>query len=157
MQLDCFLEFKHHPNYMESAIPVHRHRWQIRVAIAPPVDNGDRVSYNALFTLVNSVLKRYNQVVMNDVHPFDRVRPTHDNIAKYLFNRIEDGVENLGGQLSNITVWEDLELINQIERRSPELDHLNQVAGRNDKSAPSVGRPPKNKLASLLLNVTLPL
>lgn len=67
MQLDCFLEFKHHPNYQDSVIPIHKHRWQIRVAIAS--SKGDKVSYSALFTVVNSVLKRYDRVVINDVHP----------------------------------------------------------------------------------------
>jgi 6-pyruvoyltetrahydropterin/6-carboxytetrahydropterin synthase len=157
MQLDCFLEFKHHPNYQDSVIPIHKHRWQIRVAIAS--SKGDKVSYSALFTVVNSVLKRYDRVVINDVHPFDSIRPTHENIAKYLFNTIDDGVRNLGGQLSNINIWEDLELINQIERRCPEFDSLDQLADQDkpSKAVLSAGSSARGKLASLMLNITPPL
>lgn len=157
MQLDCFLEFKHHPNYQDSAIPIHKHRWQIRIAIA--ANKGDTVSYSALFTAVNSVLKPYNRVVMNDVHPFDSVRPTHENIAKYLFNSIDDGVKHLGGQLSNMNIWEDLELINQIERRSPEFDRLDQLADQDQppQAVINAGSSARSRLASLMLNIAPPL
>ncbi len=157
MQLDCFLEFKHHPNYRDGAISIHKHRWQIRVAIAG--NKCDTVSYSDLFTVVNSVLKRYNRVVMNDVHPFDSIRPTHENIVKYLFNSIDDGVKDLGGQLSNMDIWEDLELINQIERRSPEFDGLDQLADqdRATQSVINTGSSARSKLASLMLHIAPPL
>ncbi len=156
MQLDCFLEFKHHPNYQDSAIPMHKHRWQIRVAIAG--NQGDTVSYSALFTMVNSVLKRYNRAIMNDVHPFDSVRPTHENIAKYLFNSIDDCVKDLGGQLRHMNIWEDLELINQIERRSPEFDILDHLADHDQphQAVLSAGSSARSKLASLMLNIAPP-
>jgi len=157
MQLDCFLEFKHHPNYQDSVIPMHKHRWQIRIVIAS--NKGDTISYSALFTVVNSILKRYNRVVMNDVHPFDSVRPTHENIARYLFNRIDDSVTDLGGQLSHMNIWEDLELINQIERRSPELDGLDQLADQDQpiQAVINAGSSARSKLASLMLNIAPPL
>ncbi|NLN87100.1 MAG: hypothetical protein GX133_05785 [Syntrophomonadaceae bacterium] len=156
MQLDCFLEFKHHPSYKDGAIPIHKHRWQIRIAIAG--NKGNTVSYSSLFAMVNSVLKRYHRVIMNDVHPFDSVRPTHDNIAKYIFNCIDDSVKDLGGQLSNMNVWEDLELINRIERRSPEFDGLDQLSD-HDPPTPAIidaGSSARSKLASLMLYIATP-
>lgn len=160
MQLDCHLEFKHQPKYMESAIPMHRHRWRIRVAIDLPDTPADEVSYSAVFARISPILKRYDRELMNTVHPFDKVQPTHDNIARYLFNAIDDGVRKLGVRLSTITIWEDLELINQVGQRSPEFDDLNPVPepGAAPKPPdPAWEHTAKNRLAALLFNITPPL
>lgn len=101
MSLEILFEYQHHQNYNEGAIPVHRHRWHVTLDIEESADNMDLIS-SSLLDSINKVVSPYQHVVLNDVFPFDRVRPTHENIANFLFNILDDILKPMQCRLKSI-------------------------------------------------------
>ncbi len=123
MVLEVLFEYQHHQKYNEGAIPVHRHRWCINLEVEETAGHL-RLVGSSLLASVNDVLAPYRDVVLNDVFPFNQVRPTHENIAKYLFNILDDTLIAVQHCLKGISISEDFELINYLDHRSPDFDQL---------------------------------
>lgn len=118
MQLDCFLEFRHHIDYEQFTVPVHRHRWHLRITMG--ADHNDSPGSRAgLLTSIKAALHRFNGRILNDIFPFTMVSPTHENIARCLFNIVDDTAKTVGGHVNTLSIWEDLELIIDMEGPSP--------------------------------------
>lgn len=74
-----------------------------------------------MLTSIKAVLQRFDRRILNDVFPFTMTSPTHENIARCLFNMVDDTTKAVGGHLSRLSIWEDLELIIDMDGPSPAL------------------------------------
>ena len=69
---------------------IHGHNWKIKVTVgAEKLDeNGMVIDLVELEQSIDDCVKQFDHRVINDVSPFDRINPTSENIAKYLYDFI---------------------------------------------------------------------
>ncbi|MFZ5634889.1 MAG: 6-pyruvoyl-tetrahydropterin synthase-related protein [Bacillota bacterium] len=127
IKLVSFINARHFVSFGQKAGPVHSHSWQIQIEVKVPAENTDMVAFAKIFEAIKSVLAPFDSVVLNDVHPFNRVQPTTENIALYLFNRLEDAMLEIGLGLGKVSVWETPTRGIEVENRYPDIDAL--IAG----------------------------
>lgn len=162
MELDVFIDSRHCQSFGNITVPVHKHRWQVRLLVE---DAGEEsrgvVRYSKVQAAVTSALHPFDGVILNEVYPFDIIEPTHDNIAMYFFNTLEDTLAMMDLRLVEMNMWEENELIKRITERNPRLGEILRgedilMAMRQDlPDQVEVKRNPlKNKLAGLLKTAT---
>jgi len=66
---------------------------------------------------LNDRLLRYDDIVLNDIFPFDIIEPNHESIARYFYNTLEDTLSLMGLTLKEITVRDSQSLIMEVNRR----------------------------------------
>lgn len=78
----------------------HPHTWEFMVNIA--IDRREFVQFNDYEKAIERYFEKYQNRVMNEVPPFDRIVPTLENMAEYFVNEIKEIVQKLGGQLMQL-------------------------------------------------------
>ncbi len=62
------------------------------------------------FADLKKATKKYTEVLdhsyVNEHSPFDKINPTSENIAKYLYQQIKSELEDNSAKLLAVTVWE---------------------------------------------------
>ncbi len=122
MDLDVFIDSRHSQSFGAVTVPVHKHRWQVRIIVEEPGEDHAVVRYSKVLSAVTVALQRYDGVILNDVFPFNIIEPTHGNVAMYFFNSLEDTLAIMDLKLVEISLWEDQDLVKQVKRRSHKLD-----------------------------------
>ncbi|MCX5780051.1 MAG: hypothetical protein NTV45_04400 [Firmicutes bacterium] len=122
MRLDAFVDLRYYDNG-EGKKQLQHHALQVTIEVDVP-----ETSYSVRYTKVSSdfvsALLRYDNVVLNDIFPFNIIAPDLQNIAIYFFNYIEDilALADLG--LHSLTVVEIPDVYIQIKSRNKSFDHL---------------------------------
>jgi len=106
IKLVSFLNARHFVSFGQKAGPVHAHSWQIQIEIKVPSLNPELVAFTSIFNSVKQVLQTYENTVLNQIPPFNKIQPTTENMALYFFNRLEDVLAGGGFGLGKLTVWE---------------------------------------------------
>jgi len=94
-------------NYKGSCGQLHGHTWKVRVETeADRLDKtGMTIDFKDLKTETDSVISEFDHHYINQVAPFDRENPTAENLARYIYRKIEKILpENV--KISEVTVWE---------------------------------------------------
>lgn len=88
--------------------PMHGHNWRVQVEIkSSSVDaRGISVDFISVRDTLRQELHHLDYKVINDLEPFLKLNPSSENIAKYLYERLEGRVRREGGSLRRVTVWE---------------------------------------------------
>ena len=96
-------------NYHGKCENVHGHNYRVRVTVAgPELDaNGLLVDFAEVKRLVRAVKDRLDHQFLNDMAPFDVINPSAENIAKYFYDEIKDGLgtQNVA-QVREVKLWE---------------------------------------------------
>ncbi len=125
MELDVFIDSRHCQSFGTISVPVHNHRWQVRMKVAEPgEDSHVVVRFSKVLAAVKSTLQPFDGVILNEVYPFYVIEPTHDNIAMYFFNILEDTLSMMDLKLVEMSIWEDQDLVKQITQRNTNLGEL---------------------------------
>ena len=86
---------------------LHGHNWTIEVRIR--TDRLDQLGMVADFRevkrLVQGVTDKLDHHFLNDIPPFDKVNPTTENIARFLFEELEPVLPE-GVCPASVTAWE---------------------------------------------------
>jgi len=87
---------------------LHGHNWRVRVHLAADELDpaGMVIDFHELDRLLAAVLDPYEHVHLNDVPPFDRINPSSENLARYLFERLGAAINDGGVRVSRVSVWE---------------------------------------------------
>ena len=87
---------------------VHGHNYKVRVAVeGETLDaTGLLVDFVDLRQAVRSVVDRLDHQFLNDVAPFDRLNPSAENLARYIFQELAPQVAPSGARVQAVTVWE---------------------------------------------------
>lgn len=101
----------------------HNHNWNIKIQVEVPEDE-QTIIYGQVLSAIISTLSRYDDVLLNDVFPFNLIDPTDDNVAGYFFNCLEDTVMMKDLRLIEISLWENETLFMQVTERHNELDEM---------------------------------
>ncbi len=101
----------------------HNHNWNIKIQVEVPEDE-QTIIYGQVLSAVISTLSRYDDVLLNEVFPFNLIDPTDENVAGHFFNCLEDTVMMKGLRLIEISLWENETLFMQVTERHTELEEL---------------------------------
>ncbi|MEN6351459.1 MAG: 6-pyruvoyl-tetrahydropterin synthase-related protein [Syntrophomonas sp.] len=129
MKLVSFVNARHFVTFGAKPGPVHAHSWQVEVEVEVPTAVGDTVEFAKVFKAVTAALAVYENTVLNQVHPFNLIQPTTENISMYFFNRTEEVLTELGLGLAQLNLWETPTRGIQVNNRNVSLDEVIHGAG----------------------------
>ncbi len=89
----------------------HGHNWGVSVTLAGPSLDRDGLlcDFHTIETSLHDILARYHNANLNEVEPFDRLNPTAEHVASYLFESLDEALESLGAsevRLQSVAVTE---------------------------------------------------
>jgi 6-pyruvoyltetrahydropterin/6-carboxytetrahydropterin synthase len=81
-------------NYPGVCANIHGHNWTVKVTVsAPEVDeDGMVVDLVELKKHIDDCVQQFDHKIINDVPPFDRLNPTSENMAKYLYDYVNERI-----------------------------------------------------------------
>jgi 6-pyruvoyltetrahydropterin/6-carboxytetrahydropterin synthase len=96
-------------NYKGKCENIHGHNYRCQVTVVgEQLDSiGLLVDFVELKRVVHSVLDRLDHQWLNEYPPFNVINPSAENMAKYIYDEIEQGLGVQDGvQLSFVKLWE---------------------------------------------------
>jgi len=88
--------------------PLHGHNWRVQVQVNTLTTNpmGLAVDFVTVRRLLQREIRHLDYTLINDLPEFQKINPSSENIAKYLYDRLREQISQLGGTLVRVTVWE---------------------------------------------------
>ena len=96
-------------NYRGKCENVHGHNYRCQVTVEGTKLNeiGLLVDFVELKRAVHTVLDRLDHQWLNEYPPFDVLNPSAENIAKYIYDQVNQGiVETEGTRIACVKLWE---------------------------------------------------
>jgi 6-pyruvoyltetrahydropterin/6-carboxytetrahydropterin synthase len=96
-------------NYRGKCENVHGHNYRCQVTVEGEELNeiGLLVDFVELKRALHSVVDRLDHQWLNDYPPFNQINPSAENIAKYIYDEIQSGLNAKEGvRLAAVKLWE---------------------------------------------------
>lgn len=95
-------------DYKGKCENLHGHNWKVEVSVSSKkLDRlGMVIDFKELKRGLNSVLEELDHKNLNDLPYFKKVNPTSENIAKYIYDKMEDHRPLTIDHCLKVTVWE---------------------------------------------------
>jgi 6-pyruvoyltetrahydropterin/6-carboxytetrahydropterin synthase len=96
-------------NYRGKCENVHGHNYRCQVSVegGDLDDIGLLVDFVELKKVVHTVLDRMDHQWLNDFPPFDKLNPSAENMAKYIYDEVSSGLGTRPGvKLGFVKLWE---------------------------------------------------
>ncbi len=85
---------------------LHGHNWKVEVLASGELNSlGMVIDFSDLKKIVNQILGGLDHKNLNDLEYFGKYNPSSENIAKYIFEKINNKLD-AGCRLEEIRVWE---------------------------------------------------
>lgn len=89
---------------------LHGHTWAVELTVESDFidEQGMVVDFFDLKKILKEIVAKMDHQYINDIKPFDVLPPTSENLAKFIYESVVNGVEALNGRakLSSVTVSE---------------------------------------------------
>ena len=94
--------------YIGDCARLHGHNWRIRVeVIAQDLDDiGVAVDFKVLKSLLKEITSPLDHQNLNEIEPFNKINPTAENLAKYIFEEYKKVLNIKGVTLNAIIIYE---------------------------------------------------
>lgn len=94
--------------YAGECSRLHGHNWKVEVEVIARTLNevGMGVDFKDIKTSTREVIARMDHRNLNELSPFDKINPTAENIAAYIYKTLAAELNNKWAQVSAITIWE---------------------------------------------------
>ena len=81
-------------DYHGKCAGVHGHSWKVEATVSGERLNGQGllIDFNDLKKIVQKAIGIFDHKLINDLEPFDKINPTSENLARYLFGEIKDNL-----------------------------------------------------------------
>lgn len=96
-------------NYHGKMEDIHGHNYRVRVTVeGRQLDStGLLVDFLEVDRLIKGAVGYLDHRFINDLKPFDEINPSAENIAKYFYDRVNEGLKNeVPVRISAVQVWE---------------------------------------------------
>ena len=95
-------------NYHGKCENVHGHNYRCQVTMeGEQLDQtGLLVDFVLLKKVVGAVIDRLDHQWLNDFPPFDVLNPSAENIAKFIYDEVIQGITMSGVRLGHVRLWE---------------------------------------------------
>lgn len=122
MQLDAFIDVRYF-NDITGTKELYHHALQITIEVDVPADNYS-VRYTKVSSDVVSTLMKYDNVVLNDLFPFNFIAPNPNSIATYFFNLLDDMLQIMDLRLHKMTMTEFPDMCIVVDQRNTAFDNM---------------------------------
>ena len=87
---------------------LHGHNWKIEVSVVSNRLNREGIvlDFGILKQKVEQVLKTLDHTYLNELPYFAKIEPSSENIARYIFEKMEREVSRYRVKLKRVTAWE---------------------------------------------------
>jgi len=94
--------------YRGKCEALHGHNWKVEATLSSSrLDKlGMVVDFTAIKESLKKTLSSLDHAYLNDVAPFDRLNPTSENIAQFVYGRMKKEFHCPGLKISRVKVWE---------------------------------------------------
>ena len=95
-------------DYPGACSRMHGHNWKVELeAVSTNLDEiGMGVDFKVMKKAVREVTDDLDHYYLNEIEPFDKVNPTAENIAAYLYERLSTMLNSENIKVSALTLWE---------------------------------------------------
>jgi len=94
--------------YEGACSRLHGHNWKVEVeVVATALDAiGMGVDFKVIKAATRDVIDRLDHYNLNEIAPFDRINPTAENIAAFLYGELSKALNTDTVTVHAITLWE---------------------------------------------------
>jgi 6-pyruvoyltetrahydropterin/6-carboxytetrahydropterin synthase len=94
-------------NYHGKCENVHGHNYRVQVTVEGQELNptGLLVDFADIKRIIRAIVARLDHQFLNDLAPFDAINPSAENLARYFYDEISDGMAP-GPQIREVKIWE---------------------------------------------------
>ncbi len=94
--------------YKGKCESLHGHNWQVEVVVcSKKLDKiGMAMDFKRLKEIVYDAIENLDHKYLNEISYFRKVNPTSENIAKYIFDKINPLLNKQSVFLKSVSVWE---------------------------------------------------
>ncbi|MDH5378728.1 MAG: 6-carboxytetrahydropterin synthase QueD [Gammaproteobacteria bacterium] len=87
---------------------LHGHNWKVEIqVVATALDEiGMGLDFKVIKSETKKILDELDHYNLNDIPPFDKINPTAENIAAYLYKRLGAAINTQRVRVSALTLWE---------------------------------------------------
>ena len=103
-KLKSYLNMNHFIIIDNKPGEVHPHTWELIVSVISA--QSDMTPFTNIERKIEEILEQYQDKLLNDCKPFDKLVPTVENAAKYFFRLIQDKIITEGWILMMLEVSE---------------------------------------------------
>ena len=95
-------------NYQGDCENLHGHNWNVEVTVAArELDSaGLGLDFKILKRRTKTLLDELDHKYLNDLDPFREVSPSSEQIARFIFERLSQVLNDQNVQVERVTVWE---------------------------------------------------
>lgn len=95
-------------NYNGKCENLHGHNWKIEVFVkGDELDkDGMLIDFSILKKRTKEIIEEFDHKFLNDLDCFSEINPSSENIAKYIYEELEKGINNNRVKISRVTAWE---------------------------------------------------
>ena len=95
-------------NYPGDCHRLHGHNWKVEVeAVATVLDElGLAIDFKVIKQLAKKVTDELDHRYLNEIAPFDRINPTAENLAAYVYRRLAEELNEPRVRIHAVTLWE---------------------------------------------------
>jgi 6-pyruvoyltetrahydropterin/6-carboxytetrahydropterin synthase len=98
------------PGYQGKCQRLHGHNWRVTIAVKGENlnDMGMLLDFKEIKNELNKVISSLDHHYLNELEPFSTVSPTSENIARYIFLKLQENLQTINNDIhvSKVTVWE---------------------------------------------------
>lgn len=93
-------------NYEGNCKNIHGHTWKVEIIVSGEQLNeaGMLVDFREVRKVLASIVARFDHGLLNNISPFDKLNPTAENIAQYIYCEAKNYFENQ--KIVLVKVWE---------------------------------------------------
>lgn len=94
--------------YPGACSRMHGHNWKVEVEVqASQLDDvGMGIDFKEIKQATRRITDELDHYYLNDIPPFDRVNPTAENIASYIYQAVSELINSERVTVKAVTLWE---------------------------------------------------
>ncbi len=95
-------------DYPGDCAKLHGHNWKVEVEVVATALNevGIGVDFKTIRKHANEVCDYLDHTYLNELSPFDKINPTAENIAAYIYSELGQRLNGDTTRVCAITIWE---------------------------------------------------
>ena len=94
--------------YKGKCEELHGHNWKVEASFLGKEvgKEGMLLDFTEAKAKLKEVLSKLDHLYLNEIPPFDRINPTSENLARFIFEKLKAIFPSQSITLSKVTVWE---------------------------------------------------
>lgn len=108
LSVETMISAAHYLNQYEGPCStVHGHNWKIIIEVQSDIlnDTGMVIDFKDLSDMAGETAARFDHVTLNNVEPFNRINPTAEHMARYIYEEMQKKLP-AHVAMSKVSVWE---------------------------------------------------